>query len=129
MDALCGASALSLEGQLSKVSGTIAAMAGVGDDETPVLKRNTIAPIQDFVVLPLEWDTVETLKTTILNHLNLNDDVIHVQIAKDGVHVFGIYDLDYPEPPNFLAASAVTDDVLKQWVSRRLIRGFDKHRV
>jgi len=86
-----GGSHISFEGELSHVDFT--AIDGVSTEETQALKRQTISPIQDFMVVPL---TIETSKTIWLelsekDHL-VNEGIIHVQIESKGKLVFGGYD-------------------------------------
>ena len=49
---LAGDAQVSFEGNLSGTS--LSDVAGASSDETQVLKRNTLWPKQDFIVLPLE---------------------------------------------------------------------------
>jgi hypothetical protein len=56
MRELAGTACISFEGDLSATA--VAHLAGASADETEILKRNTLWPKQDFVVLPLETDLV-----------------------------------------------------------------------
>jgi len=83
MEFAFGGGQLSLEGRLSQVADADAAIPGVRKDETEVLRRHTLEPRQDFVILPLEWEMLESIHATVLRHLNLRagNDVIHTQIS------------------------------------------------
>ena len=90
---LAGNSRISLEGHLRECrcpSDLIVAY-----DETAVLKRNTIAPKLDFVVLRLTPETVETALKAI-KAAGLKGAIVHVQIERDGVLELGAYDHFYP---------------------------------
>ena|ERR1700759_3565759 len=56
MRELSATARISFEGDLSATA--VAHLAGASANETEILKRNTLWPKQDFVVLPLETDLV-----------------------------------------------------------------------
>jgi hypothetical protein len=60
---LAGVAQVSFEGDLSSTS--LFDVAGACSDETQVLKRNTLWPKQDFVVLPLEAETVAPIMAAV----------------------------------------------------------------
>ncbi len=62
-----------------------------------ILKRNTLSSEFDIAILPLEEHTVEIIKKDILNHIGVRYKVIHIQIAKHGELVAGIYDNFHPD--------------------------------
>lgn len=68
---------------------------GVSDNETAVLKRNTIWPKQDFLVIPLESSMGQKFLSAMSGAVPQR--IIHLQIEKDGVLQFGAYDNFYPE--------------------------------
>ena len=59
-------------------------------DETPMLKRDTLAPIHDFIVLRLANETIEPIFRQI-QAAGLKRAILHVQIERDGVAI-GPYD-------------------------------------
>jgi hypothetical protein len=86
----CGNGHLSFEGNLTCCD--FNAIPGSSFDETFILKRNTIAPQQDFVILPLNEVVMKLLQSDILYRVGLRRRVIHVQIEHDCNLVFGAYD-------------------------------------
>jgi hypothetical protein len=63
MRELVGTARISFEGDLNATA--VAHLAGASADETEILKRNTLWPKQDFVVLPLETDLVGAIIAAI----------------------------------------------------------------
>jgi hypothetical protein len=61
-------------------------------DETPALRRQTLAPKQDFVVLPLTPESVRPILDVVLPDNRYIDDIIHIQIEKANQLQFGSYD-------------------------------------
>jgi hypothetical protein len=80
---------MSLEGDLSKCS--FADDVVVGRDEVGLLKRNTLCPRQDFVVLRLDAANVATIFKQVLA-AGLSHAIIHVQIEHAGALQLGAYD-------------------------------------
>lgn len=67
------------------------------------LKRNTLRPKQDFVIVLLEPSTVEKIIPAIGG--SVPKAILHIQIEKNGVLQFGAYDNFYPECIFFGSAS------------------------
>ena len=76
------------EGNLSGTS--LFDVAGASSDETQVLKRNTLWPKQDFVVLPLEAEMVGPIMAAVGG--TVPRGIIHIQVQKDGRLELGLYD-------------------------------------
>ncbi len=88
---LAGNAQLSLEGNLSRCRFSDDLV--ITRDETSILRRNTTAPKQDFVVLRLAPDTVEPiLKQALAAGLKRGRGIIHIQIEREGVLELGAYD-------------------------------------
>jgi hypothetical protein len=68
---------------------------GASRDETRTLKRNTTSPIQDFVILPLEPDSVRPIIVAVGG--TVPNSILHIQIEKHGMIQFGLYDCFHPE--------------------------------
>ena len=85
---LAGVAQVSFEGDLSSTS--LFDVAGASSDETQVLKRNTLWPKQDFVVLPLEAEMVGPIMAAVGG--TLPRGIIHIQVQKDGRLELGLYD-------------------------------------
>jgi hypothetical protein len=85
---LAGDAQVSFEGDLSSTS--LSDLAGASSDETQVLKRNTLWPKQDFVVLPLEAEMVRPIMAAVGG--TVPRGLIHVQVQKNGRLQLGLYD-------------------------------------
>jgi hypothetical protein len=88
--ALAGGAHISFEGDLSCCA--LQRLPNASVDETEHLRRNTLSPLQDFVVLPLEPDTLKSILDEVLPDARLLKQIIHVQIVKLGRLAFGAYD-------------------------------------
>ena len=97
---LAGVAQVSFEGDLSSTS--LFDVAGASSDETQVLKRNTLWPKQDFVVLPLEAETVGPIMAAVGG--TVPRGIIHIQVQKDGRLELGLYD-NFAPKCMFLGAS------------------------
>ena len=89
MESLAGNAHISFEGDLHTLR--LSELAGASEGETAVLKRNTIRPRQDFVVLSLEADYVPHIMAAIGG--TVPKTILHVQIEKNGTLEFGLYDV------------------------------------
>jgi hypothetical protein len=67
---------------------------GATFDETPPLKRRTLAPRLDFVVLPLTEAAVPLLEKTVNSSIAFkrSQGIIHVQVEQGGEFVFAAFD-------------------------------------
>jgi hypothetical protein len=88
--ALAGGAEVSFEGELSCCD--FKRLPKSSSEETVVLRRNTRSPRQDFVVLPLELDTLKSIVDEVLPGGRIVRQIIHVQISKLGYLAFGAYD-------------------------------------
>ena len=79
---------VSFEGRFSDLP--LASFPEVSNHETKLLKRNTLWPEQDFVVVPLRPGTWEALRSALGTFPFKR--VLHVQIERNGVLEFGAYD-------------------------------------
>jgi hypothetical protein len=95
MKALVGNAHISFEGDLSRCE--FPGEVPKRSTETSVLKRQTSQPVQDFVVLPLEPETIRPILDVVLPDRRFMTDIIHIQIEKDGKIEFGAYDNFHPE--------------------------------
>ena len=73
---------ISFEGRLSHTE--LANIAGASLNETDVLKRNTTSPRMDFVVLPLNPETVPEIEKAIVSKVAFKGyaGIVHVQIER-----------------------------------------------
>ncbi|HET7872797.1 MAG TPA: hypothetical protein VFL42_09825 [Terriglobales bacterium] len=93
MEQLAGNAHMSFEGDLKAFS--ILKFPASGYTETTVLKRHTIWPKQDFVVVPLEASSGPAILNAIGGRVPRR--IMHFQIEKAGVLEFGAYDSFDPE--------------------------------
>jgi len=110
---------MSLEGSLSKCKfpeGMIAAHEEIG-----LLKRGSLHPRQDFVVLRLAPENIAIIFKEVLA-AGLSREIIHVQIEYDGVLQLGAYDNFYPEC--VVTGPAVSASLLDELKSKHVLRGF-----
>jgi hypothetical protein len=101
---LAGNSHISFEGDLSKCVFPEALQPS--GDETSALRRQTLAPRQDFIVLDLSPSSIQPVLDILFTEKRYSKDIIHIQIEKDGLLQFGSYDNFHDEcivcfPPSF----------------------------
>jgi hypothetical protein len=121
MRELAGTARISFEGDLSATS--VTQLAGASPDETEILKRNTLWPKQDFVVLPLETDLVGAIIAAVGG--TVPRGIPPIQIEKDNRLELGLYDNCAPKasffgpslPPSFFA-NLQGDGIISQWTER-----------
>ncbi|MEZ4222545.1 MAG: hypothetical protein R3B13_16515 [Polyangiaceae bacterium] len=77
--ALAGDAEISFEGDLASCH--LRELPRASALETEVLRRNTLDPLQDFVVLPLEEETIKEVLADVIHSGRLSK-ILHVQIAK-----------------------------------------------
>ena len=118
---LAGAARISFEGDLSSTS--LPGVTGVSGEETQILKRNTLWPKQEFIVLPLEADSVEPIMTAVGG--TVPRSILHIQIEKNGQLELGLYDNFAPKTLFFGPAltqkffeDLKSADVIAQWTER-----------
>ena len=121
MRVLAGAAHISFEGRLAECR-DLYALPGASEVETTVLRRNTLFPRQDFVVLPLEAPTLRPILDVVLPAGRLVRDIVHVQIERGGVLQVGSYDSFHPRcivcgdgVPVTLLANLKDSGVLRSW--------------
>ena len=95
MRVLSGDAHISFEGDLSRCNFDESLHPTFA--ETAVLKRNTLVPKQDFVVVPLPVDAVMSILAVVLPDNRFMKDVLHIQIESGGLLQFGSYDQFHPE--------------------------------
>jgi len=114
---LAGNARISLEGNLShcRFSDDLV----LTRDETAVLKRNTIAPKQDFVILRLASETVAPVFKQVMA-AGLRRAIIHVQVERHDSLELGAYD-------NFqcvVTGPGVSSAVLNELKTSNVLRDF-----
>jgi len=83
---------ISFEGRL--IHTDLMQIEGVSFEETAVLRRGTIAPKLDFLVLPLTQNSLQAIEKAILSKISFHstEGIVHVQAERDGTMVFAAYD-------------------------------------
>ena len=117
---LAGEARISFEGNLSRCKFPLTIASA--DEEDSILRRQTIEPRQDFVILQLEHDTIRPILDIVLPDNRFMEDIVHIQIEKHGELQFGSYDNFHHEcivcflgvPTKFLDELAQTG-VIKSW--------------
>jgi hypothetical protein len=114
-----GAGLISLEGDLSRCK--FADDVVVGRDEIGLLKRSTLYPRQDFVVLRLEPEKIAPIFKEVLA-AGLSRAIIHVQIEHGGALQLGAYDNFHPDC--VVAGPAVSTSLVDDLKSKHVLRDF-----
>lgn len=118
MGNLSGGAHISFEGDLSALR--LSGIPGASQDETVALKRNTLWPKQDFIVLPLESSTNRTIVSAIGG--TVPGAIIHIQIEKGGSLQFAAYDNFHPKCIVF--GPATDQAILESLVSEGIMRPY-----
>ena len=112
---------ISFEGTLANTE--LAVMPGVAHEEIGVLKRATLAPRLDFLVLPLTQQTLPAVSKAINSKIAFGPKgILHVQIAKNGDIAFAGYDSFDTEC--VVAYSPVSSLLLDELTKARVLRGY-----
>jgi len=113
---------LSLEGDLSGLG--LMELPSASNVETATLKRQTAEPELDFCVIPVNIETLCTLKKklALAGILGRNGQIIHVQIAKDNQLMLIACDNFHPECT--VAADSVATAFLQGLVQHGVLRSY-----
>ncbi len=90
MRALAGDAHISFEGTLSRCAFADALRPSY--EETTLLRHKTLRRELDFVVLPLESESLKPILEVVLPDRRCMDDIIHIEIERRGEIQFGSYD-------------------------------------
>jgi hypothetical protein len=91
MRALAGGAHISFEGDLSRCRGLFG-LPGAATEEMEALRRQTLYPVQEFIILPLEPETIRPILAEVLPEGRVVRNITHVQIERAGRLAFGAYD-------------------------------------
>jgi hypothetical protein len=116
---LAGNAYMSLEGDLSSCRFTDDVVASYA--ETAVLKRNTLAPEQGFVVLRLTPETIDPIFRQVMT-AGLKQAIIHVQIEREGMLELGAYDNFHRE--SVVTGPGISVALLDELKDTKVLRGF-----
>ncbi len=118
MEELAGDAHISFEGDFRGLR--LLRMPDASQEETPVLKRATVWPKQDFVVLPLEPSMSQTIASALGGAVP--SAIIHIQIEKNGLRQFAAYDNFHPQCIFF--GTDVKEVFLESLVSQSIMRPY-----
>jgi hypothetical protein len=119
MEELAGDASMSLEGDLQRCN--FKDRIVISRDETDLLRRNTITPKLDFIVLSLIPETVDEIFNQIIK-AGLDRAIVHVQIGRDGVIELAAYDNMHPEC--VVTGPGVDFQLLEDLRTKNVIRSF-----
>lgn len=112
---------ISFEGELSQTE--LAEMQDVTHEEVGMLKRATLSPKLDFLVLPLKQDNVAAIEKAILSKIAFgNRGLIHVQIEQNGQLAFAAYD----GFQHVAASSKVQSSLLDELTKTRVLHKYQE---
>ncbi len=117
---LAGNTHMSIEGDLSHCRFTDDLV--VTRDETAILKRNTIVPKQDFVVVRLTPESVSPIFKQIMA-AGLKRAIIHVQIERNGVLELSACDNFHPDC--VVTGPGVSAALLDELKNKNVLRDFE----
>lgn len=121
MRALAGDARVSFEGDLSRCA--FPPPLQTSGEETPSLRRATLYPKEDFVVLALSPGSIRPILDVVLPNRRYLDDIIHIQIEKGGRLQFGCYDQFHHECIVGLAPG-VSPDLLDKLQASGVLRSW-----
>ena len=114
---------ISFEGRL--IHTDLIKIGGVAFEETELLRRGTIAPKLDFLILPLTRDSLPAIEKAILSKISFHstEGIVHVQIEKDGTMVFAAYD-NFSESCTWVFSNFPTV-LLDELVARKVLVSYE----
>lgn len=121
MEECASGSLISFEGSLESLG--FINWPEISREETDSLKRQTLSPNLDFVVVQLNESTFPSIWEELAekDHL-VNEGIIHVQIEKDGKLVFGGYDNFHKECT--VAYAGIPVELIDKLQEKGIIRGY-----
>jgi len=115
MHKLAGEAHISFEGKLATTK--LSDLHSASSLESTVLRRNTISPKQDFLLLPLEEDGVEAIGRALGG--TVPRSILHIQVEKQGELALGLYDL--PKPQIFIG-NALSPQFMRELQSEGVVK-------
>lgn len=115
-------SRITFEGNLAATE--LYRLEGAFYEETAILRRNTIAPRLDFVVLPLIPTRLSEIERAIRSRIAFHEyrGIVHAQIEANSELVFGAYDHFHRE--TVVVDGNIDKAVLDALVSDRTLRSY-----
>lgn len=114
---------ISFEGDLQHLA--LAELPGASTSETPALRRQTLHPILDFVVVPVTAETAKALRERLSGPglFRNRGALVHVQVEHAGHLVLGAYDNFHKDC--VVAHEPTPESLLEQLKSSGVIRSYD----
>jgi len=114
---------ISFEGRL--IHTDLMKIGGAAFEETELLRRGTIAPKLDFLILPLMRGNLQGIEKAILSKISFHstEGIVHVQIEKNGTMVFAAYD-NFSEGCTWVFSNFSTA-LLDELVARKVLVSYE----
>jgi len=114
---------ISFEGHLGHTE--LMKLEGARFEETAVLRRGTISPVLDFVVLPLTPASLPLIEKAVVSRIAFRSSrgIIHVQIETRGEMAFAAYDQFHAEC--VVAYSPVPVALLAELVETHVLHSYE----
>lgn len=122
MGALAGNAHLSLEGNLSNAKWE--SIAGASREETETLQRNSVYPEMDFMVLPLEPETLDPIQKLMAAPKMLTHHLVYIQIEKQGSLEFTA--MERFDPRFVCSGKSVPESLLRELVWKKVLDGYKR---
>jgi hypothetical protein len=112
---------ISFEGKLSKTE--LAQMDGITHEETGVLKRSTLWPKLEFLVLSLTQEKLPAIEKALTSKLAFGErGLVHVLMERNGKVAFSAYD----GFQHVAASSAIPSTLLEELIKTRVLRNYQR---
>ena len=121
MKNLMGNAHISFEGNLSDYN--FNQIPGASKKELGQIKRCTLFPKEDFIVLPLETETIDIISAKVSKNDRAREYIIHCQIEKNGRLEFGTYD----NFSDIFTGPAISREFLERLLSKGILESFEPH--
>ena len=113
---------ISFEGRLSQTE--LNSIAGVSfEEKNKLVREGTSFPPLDFLVLPLTSQTIPKIEKAIVSKITFSyEEIVHIQIEKQGLLAFGAYDGFHEEC--VIASRAIPVAFLNQLVRDKVLESY-----
>jgi len=119
MKALAGNARITFEGDLSNCD--FSAFPGAACEPDGAFQRNTGAPRQDYILLPLLEETIKPILAQVLPDGRCVHEIVHIEIEKDGELALSACDYFHPE---CTWASLSSEPILRRLKERGVVRSY-----